>query len=97
MDIGKSNRSVFGDKYRRGLCHGDDFPVVASRRRLTEFGKLLESKFDVRMSGMIGFGEGLDKSLKMLNGNVRVNDEADCMELEADSKHVEHHVMEYSR
>jgi len=89
MDIGKSNRSVFGDEYRKGLCHGDDFLVVASQQKLTEFGKLLESKFDVRMSEMIGFGAGLGKTLKMLNRTIRVCDDKDCMELEADSKHVE--------
>ena len=67
MKIGVSNRSVFGDNYRRGLCHGDDFLVITFRTKLDSFGKFLESKFDVRGSEIVGFGEGLGKQLKMLN------------------------------
>ena len=76
------------DTYRRGLCHGGDFLVVASRKRLDSFGKLLESKFDVRGSEVVGFGSGVSKMLKMLNRSVKVNDAEDCVELEADEKHV---------
>ena len=86
--IGVSNRSLFGDRFRRGLCHGDDFAVVASYEKLIEFGKILESKFDVKRSGIIGFGKGLDKTLTLLNRTIRINDREGCIELEPDGKHV---------
>ena len=62
---------------------------MASQKKLTEFGKLLESKFDVKMSDVVGFGPGLAKSLKILNRSIIVNDEEDCLEVEADAKHVQ--------
>ena len=31
----------------RGLCHGDDFCVVARRKQLQTFGKILEKRFEV--------------------------------------------------
>ena len=55
--------------------------VVASKQRLIEFGKLLESKFDVRMSDIIGFGDD-GRELTMLSRTIRVNDSEDCMELD---------------
>ena len=86
--MGESNRSVFGNDYLKGLCHGDDFMVVASYESLAEFGEMLESRFDVRRMGVAGFGTGMDKEITMLNRIIRINDEEDCIELEPDAKHV---------
>ena len=38
----------------KGLCHGDDFCVVARQKQLQTFGKVLEKRFEV--TGHIGFG-----------------------------------------
>ena len=88
IQIGTSNRSVFGNTHLKGLCHGDGFMVIASRRRLMELGDMLESKFDVRRTGILGLGPGFDKELVMLNRTIRISDEDDCIELEPDAKHV---------
>ena len=42
----------------------------------------------MRGSEIVGFGQGLCKQLQMLNRTVRINDNEDCVELEADDKHV---------
>ena len=81
IKMGVSKRSVFGNRHARGLCHGDDFMVVASAKTLREFGTILESKFDVRMTGMIGFGPGYDKDVSMLNRTIRIDDIENCVEL----------------
>ena len=39
----------------KGLCHGDDFCVVARRKQLQTFGKVLEERFGVKQTGHIGF------------------------------------------
>ena len=39
----------------KGLCHGDDFCVVARRKQLRIFGKVLEKRFEVKQTGHIGF------------------------------------------
>ena len=40
----------------KGLCHGDDFCVVARQKQLQTFGKVLEKRFEVKQTGHIGFG-----------------------------------------
>ena len=40
----------------QGLCHGDDFCVVARQKQLQTFGKVLEKRFKVKQTGHIGFG-----------------------------------------
>lgn len=50
---------------------------------------MLESRFDVRRTGLAGFGQGMDKEIVMLNRTIRIDDEEDCVELEPDAKHVE--------
>ena len=39
----------------KGLCHGDDFSVVARRKQLQTFGKVLQKRFLVKQTGHIGF------------------------------------------
>ena len=43
----------------KGLCHGDDFCVTARRRNLDAFGKILDSKFEVKMTGHIGLSSNV--------------------------------------
>ena len=39
----------------KGLCHRDDFCVVARQKQLHTFGKVLEKRFEVKQTGHIGF------------------------------------------
>ena len=38
----------------KGLCHGDDFCVVARQKKLQIFGEILEKRFEVKQTGHIG-------------------------------------------
>ena len=54
----------------RGLCHGDDFCVVARRKQVQIFGKVLEKMFEVKKSGHNGFSASDAKELKILNRTI---------------------------
>ena len=54
------------DKNLEGLCHGDDFCVVARRKQWQIFGKVLEKRFEVKQTGHIGFSASDAKELKIL-------------------------------
>ena len=73
----------------KGLCHGDDFCVVARRKQLQTFGKVLEKRFEVKQIGYIGFGANDEKELKILNRTKKNDVLNDEMTLEADTKLVE--------
>ena len=73
----------------KGLCHGDDFCVVARQKQLKTFGKVLEKRFEVKQTGHIGFGVNDKKELKILNRTIRIDVLNDVMTLEADTKLVE--------
>ena len=77
------------DGYLKGLCHGDDFCVVARQKQLQTFGKVLEKRFEVKQTGHIGFGVNDKKELKILNRTIKINVLNDEMTLEADTKLVE--------
>ena len=51
----------------KGLCHGDDFCVVARQKQLQTLGKVLEKRFEVKQTRHIGFGVNDEKELKILN------------------------------
>ena len=72
----------------KGFCHGDDFGVVASEKRLKDIGDALEAAFDVKLEGTVGFASHLAKELHMLNRRVCVDVAGDKMTIEADQKHV---------
>ena len=55
----------------KGLCHGDDFCVVARQKQLQTFGKVLEKRFEVKQTGHIGFGVNDKKELKILNRTIK--------------------------
>jgi hypothetical protein len=85
---GKANEALIWSPHVKGFCHGDDFGVVASEKRLKEFGDALESAFDVKLEGIVGFAKHLGKELHMLNRRVCVDVAGDKMTIEADQKHV---------
>ena len=71
----------------KGLCHGDDFCVVARQKHLQTFGKVL--RFEVKQTGHIGFGVNVEKELKILNRTIKIDALNDEMTLKADTKLVE--------
>ena len=73
----------------KGLCHGDDFCVVARRKQLQIFGKVLEKRFEVRQTGHSGFSASDAKELKILNRTIKIDVLNDEMKLEGDTKIVE--------
>ena len=73
----------------KGLCHGDDFCVVARRKQLQIFWKVLEKRFEVKQTGHIGFSANDKKELNILNRKIRIGVLNDDMTLEADTKLVE--------
>ena len=73
----------------QGLCHGDDFCVVARRKQLQTFGKILEKRFEVKQTGHNGLSASNAKVLKILNRAMKIDVPNDEMTLEADTKLVE--------
>ena len=72
-----------------GLCHGDDFCVVARRKQLQIFRKVLEKRFEVKQTGHLGFSAGDAKDLKILNRTIKIDVLNDETTSEADTKLVE--------
>ena len=85
MKVGTSH-----DGDLKGLCHGDDFCVVARRKQLHIFGKVLEKRFEVKQTGHIGFSASNAKALKILNRTIKIDVLNDEMTLEADTKLVKY-------
>ena len=85
---GKANEALIWSPHVKGFCHRDDFGVVASEKRLKDFGDALETAFDVKLEGIVGFANHLGKELHMLNRRVCVDVAGDEMTIEADQKHV---------
>jgi len=63
---------------------------------LGAFGRVLESAFDVKLTGLIGFGDGLSKELEILSRTVRVVDAEGWIELEPDKRLVSRIVADYN-
>ena len=70
----------------KGLCHGDDFCVVARQKLLQTFGKVLEKRFEVKQTGHIGFGANVKKELKILNRTIKIDVLNEEMTLVVDMK-----------
>ena len=68
------------------LCHGDDFCVVARRKQLQIFGKVLEKRFEVKHIGHIVFSASDAKESKTPNRTIKIDVLNDEMTLEADTK-----------
>ena len=88
IKIGIASRALFCGERHKGLCHGDDFLVLCRREHLSEFQKILEDKFEAKKTGVIGFSEKDEKTLEILNREIRIVGN-DVVELEADPRHAE--------
>ena len=55
----------------KGVCHGDDFSVVARQKQWRTFGKVFEKRVEVKQTGHIGFGANDKKELKILNRTIK--------------------------
>ena len=91
MKVGTACPAIFCscDGDLKGLCHGDDFCVVARQMQLQTFEKVLEKRFEVKHTGYIGFGANDQKELKILNRTIKIDVLSDEMTLEADTILVE--------
>ena len=85
---GSACPALFQGKGSRGLCHGDDFAVVASRANLLKFEAMLKEAFDIKRIGILGFGADCDEELSVLKRTLRINRDGGWIELEAHEKHV---------
>ena len=63
--------------------------VVARQKQLQNFGKVLETRFEVKQTSHIGFGVNDEKELKILNRIIKIDVLNGEMTLEADTKLVE--------
>ena len=90
MNVGNACPAFFfsHDGDLKGLCHGDDFCVVARRKQLQIFGKVIEKRFEVKQTRHAGFSASDGKELKILNRTIKIDVLNDEMTLEADTKFV---------
>ena len=59
FEVGTANGALFLNREGklRGAVHGDDFFVLVTRGQLDQMGKLVSSKYPVKESHRLGFGE----------------------------------------
>jgi len=92
-EVGVANPALFYNRSNggRGAVHGDDFYVLGSRKAIDEMSELLSSKYSMRESHRLGFGEHCDKSATILNRvvSVGVEDGRRFVQVEPDQRHVE--------
>ena len=74
---------------RKGLCHGDDFCVLARRKQLQIGGNVLKKRFEVKQTGHIELSAEDVKKLKILNRTIKIDVHNGKMTMEADTKLVE--------
>ena len=88
MEVGTGCPAFFcsHDGDLKGLCHGDDFCVVARQQQLQIFRKVLEKRFEVKQTGHIGFSASDAKELKILNRTIKIDVLNDEVTMEADTK-----------
>ena len=74
MKVGTAYPAFFcsHDGDLKSLCHGDDFCVVARRKQLQTFGKILEKRFEVKQTRHIGLSASNAKVLKILNRAIKI-------------------------
>ena len=90
IEIGKASTALFAKGLDlKGLCHGDDFVVVASRGDLEAFESHLRQRFDVRRTGHVGYASDCDSETDVLKRTIRIDRAKRVIELEADPRHVE--------
>lgn len=94
FEVGKANGALFLHQTRksRGAVHGDDFFVLGTHSQLDEMGKLLASKYSVRESHRLGFGEHGCRGSTILNRVVKLQLDGGSRKevlVMADQRHVE--------
>ena len=92
--VGVSKPALFLNpvKKRRGAVHGDDFYVLAGRKAIDHISSVLGSKYSMRESHRLGFGERCTQSAAILNRVVTLGYGVDgrrFLQIEPDSRHVD--------
>ena len=75
------------DRDLRAVVHGDDFTILGWESELNWFRSRIQERFEVKMRGRLGGGEGDVKSIRILNRIVTWKN--DCVEYEPDQRHAE--------
>ena len=57
------------------VVHGDDFTAVGARSDILWYEDSLESKFQIKRRGHLGFADGCVHEMRILNRIVRITDE----------------------
>ena len=72
---GSSNGAIFYNEASdcRVLCHGDDFGVLGDQDAIDEFERVLRSKYEIKKLGNLGFEQGDDKTVRILNRVVSLD------------------------
>ena len=72
--MGKANTAIFySDELQvRGLCHGDDFLVLAQQPDLDSFEAMLRTKYELKKTASLGFDSGDDLRAVFLNRVLEV-------------------------
>lgn len=89
VKLGRASPALFTKEGQKGMCHGDDFAVVASRQDLLSFEEHLKKAFEMRRTGHLGYAEDCESEISILGRLIRIDRENRVVELEADPKHVE--------
>ena len=69
------------------VVHGDDFTAVGAKADILWYEAQLETKFEIKKRGHIGFSDGCVREMRILNRIVRLSD--DGLRYEADPRHAE--------
>jgi len=86
---GKSTPCLFFHEPRnlRVVVYGDDFTVLGSEQELDWFRKQMKKRYEVEFKARLGYGQGDDKSVSLLNRPIELLPSG--ISYEADQRHVE--------
>ncbi len=91
--IGQANGAIFRNDGRKGkgLVHGDDFYVLGPKGTVDHMATVLKSKYSLRESHRLGFGENCVRQAFVLNRVVSLGevDGKRFVQFEADARHVD--------
>eukprot|EP00971_Amphidinium_carterae_P292147 5799547-Amphidinium_carterae.1 len=69
------------------ICHGDDFLMAGDEDALQGMDNSLKAKYEVKLSGKIGFGATDSRELEFLHRVIRCDPDTGAVELEPDQRH----------
>ena len=86
---GKATTCAFHHKERDMIAaiHGDDITVLASQGGVEWMKQQLQTRYDIKLSAVLGPGRSDDKSVRILNRIATRTEEG--IEYEADQRHAE--------